>query len=227
MKGSKGLIRLLVHDLKTPITSVIAACGIQVEKLPEGPLLSLARILVRGVASLDGRIDGLIDLAKGEVGGLRLKRKAVDPLALLQRAYEDTAPFLWRRGQSLTLNMPPLLPVIRADEDRLRQVILNLLQSSSKFTAEGGQIILRARESEGSLLVEVVNTGPGIADEEQHRLFEPYCLVESNGSRVSRLGLGLARCKTLVEMHGGQMWAKSRHGMGCTFGFSVPVEAPV
>ncbi|NQT48037.1 MAG: ATP-binding protein, partial [Chloroflexi bacterium] len=106
------------------------------------------------------------------------------------------------------------------------QVILNLLQNSSKFTPDGGQIVLRARGSENNLLVEIVDTGPGIADEEQHRL-EPYYRLESNGKRVSGLGLGLALCRILVEMHGGQIWVKRRSGIGSTFGFSVPVEAPV
>jgi len=224
---SMEFIRLLVHELKTPITSMMAATELLVDKLPEGPLPSLARVLGRGAASLDSRIDELIDLAKSEVGMLRLNRKTVDPLALVQRACEDTAPAVWKRGQSLTLNAPPLLPMIYADEERLRQVILNLLQNSSKFTPDGGQIVLRARGSENNLLVEIVDTGPGIADEEQHRLFEPYYRLESNGKRVSGLGLGLALCRILVEMHGGQIWVKRRSGIGSTFGFSVPVEAPV
>lgn len=224
---SKEFIKLLVHELKTPITSMIAACELLIDRLPEGPLLSLAKSLGRGASSLDGRVDELLDLAKIEVGMLRLNRKLVDPLALVQKVYEDMAPAIGKHGQSLTLNAPLLLPKVYADEDRLRQVILNLLHNSSKFTPDGGQIILRTREQGGNLLVEVVDTGPGIADEEQHRLFEAYYQVESNGKRVSGLGLGLALCKSLVEMHGGQIWVKSRSGEGSTFGFSMPLEIPV
>jgi len=226
ISDSKEFIRVLVHELKSPVSSMMAACEILMDRLPEGALRSLARTLSRGADILNSRVDELIDLARNEVGILRLERKPVDPLALLRKVFDDMAPAIWNREQSITLNTPPLLPTVYADEGRLYQVIVNLLQNSSKFTPAGGQIILRAREHEGSLLVEVVDSGPGIAEEDQQRLFEPYYRVESNGRRVSGLGLGLTLCKALVEMHGGRIWVNSRLGEGSVFGFSVPLGTP-
>ena len=111
-----------------------------------------------------------------------------------------------------------------ADEDRLRQIILNLLSNASKFTPDGGKIILRAREKAANLILEVEDTGPGISDKDQKWLFEPYYRVERERERISGLGLGLALSKTLVELHGGQIWVKSQVGQGSTFGFSLPLE---
>jgi len=104
--------------------------------------------------------------------------------------------------------------------------VLNLLNNAFKFTPAGGKITLRAKQEDGNLVVEVKDTGPGIAEEDQQRIFEPYQRKESDRERLSGLGLGLALCKTLVELHRGRIWIKSRAGRGSTFGFSLPLEGP-
>ena len=114
--------------------------------------------------------------------------------------------------------------MVWADETRLRQVVLNLLSNACKFTPEGGKITLRAREGDATLVVEVQDTGVGIAEEEQQRLFEPYYRVADDRQQFKGLGLGLTLCKMLVELHGGQIWVESHVGKGSTFGFSVPLE---
>lgn len=217
--------RALVHELKTPLTPVLASSDLLVSELYEEPFLSLAKNINRGACALNDRIDELLDLARGEVGMLQLKLKPVDPLPLLQTIADEMASVASSRGQSLLLDLPPSLPLVRADEGRLRQVVLNLLSNACKFTPKGGKVILRARKEDVYLIVEVEDTGPGIAEEEQQHLFEPYHRLDSNKERYSGLGLGLALCKTLVELHGGQIWLKSQKGKGSTFSFSVPLEA--
>jgi signal transduction histidine kinase len=187
--------------------------------------MSIAENIHRGATNLSNRIDELLDLAKVEIGTLRLNREALDVLPLLQRVGDDMAVVAKSAGQSLTLELPSSLPRVWADEDRLRQVLLNLLINASKFTQEGGKIVLRARERNGSLVVEVEDNGPGIPKEDQARLFQPYHRQLSDREHLSGLGLGLALCKNIVELHDGEIWVNSEAGKGSTFGFSIPLVA--
>ena len=215
--------RALVHELKTPLTSVIASSELLTSELPEGPLLRMARNIGRSADNLNKRVDELFDVARGELGMLQLSLTSVDPLPLLQELADEMGPVASNRQQSLALEVPSSLPPVWADGDRLRQVVFNLLGNACKFTGEGGKITLKAREEGDKLIVEVEDTGPGIGEEEQQRLFTAYYRVEGDGKRPRGLGLGLALCKTLVELHGGQIWVRSKKGVGSTFGFSVPL----
>jgi signal transduction histidine kinase len=134
------------------------------------------------------------------------------------------SPVAFDRGQTLVTELPNSLPLVKADEVRLRQIVLNLLNNALKFTQEGGKIILRVTQKADSLIIEVEDNGPGIDDKEQAHLFEPYRRLEASEERLSGLGLGLALCKTLVELHGGKIWAKSQAGKGSIFTFSIPLK---
>ncbi len=216
--------RALAHELKTPLTPVLASVDSLLSEIRDERLLSLARNISRGASNLNSRIDELMDLARGEVGILQLSAEHVDLLPLLREVGESVAPVAAGQGQSLVLDLPTALSTVRADVSRVHQILLNLLENAVKFTPKGGKITLRAREREGFLVVEVQDTGRGMSRGEQTRVFEPYHRRERDTSRFSGLGLGLALCKTLVELHGGQIWAKSRVGKGSTFAFSLPLE---
>lgn len=215
--------RALVHELKTPLTPVLSSSELLATELHEEPWVSIARNIHRGAANLNNRIDELLDLARGEIGMLQLDPKEVDALQLLHGIAEDMAVVVSDNGQSLVLALAPSLPLVWADEERLRQVVLNLLINASKFTPEGGKITLKAKEKDGALVVEVQDTGQGISEEEQQRLFQPYHRQINDRERLSGLGLGLALCKYLVELHGGKIWVESQVGKGSTFSFSVPL----
>ena len=215
--------RALVHELKTPLTPVLSSSELLATELHEEPWVSIARNIHRGAANLNNRIDELLDLARGEIGMLQLDPKEVDALQLLHEIADDMTVVVSDNGQSLVLALAPSLPLVWADEERLRQVVLNLLINASKFTPEGGKITLKAKEKDGALVVEVQDTGQGISEEEQQRLFQPYHRQINDRERLSGLGLGLALCKYLVELHGGKIWVESQVGKGSTFGFSVPL----
>jgi two-component system aerobic respiration control sensor histidine kinase ArcB len=219
--------RALVHELKTPLTPVLSSSELLYSELREEPWMSIAENIHRGATNLSNRIDELLDLAKVEIGTLRLNREALDVLPLLQRVAADMAVVAKSAGQSLTLELPSSLPRVWADEDRLRQVLLNLLINASKFTQEGGKIILSARKQNGSLVVEVEDNGPGIPKEDQGRLFRPYHRQLSDREHLSGLGLGLALSKNIVELHDGEIWVNSEVGEGSTFGFSIPLVTAV
>lgn len=215
--------RVLVHELKTPLTSLAASSGLLASELPEGPLLRMAKNINRSVNDLNNRIDELLDVAKGELGMLTLRPTSLDPLRMLQELAEEMGSAVINKHQSLILDLPSTLPPVWANKDRLRQVVLNLLNNACKFTGEEGTITLKAREEGNSLIVEIEDTGPGISKVEQNRLFTAYYRGEGDKEHFSGLGLGLALCKTLVELHGGQIWVRSKPSKGCVFGFSIPV----
>jgi signal transduction histidine kinase len=217
--------RALVHELKTPVTPVMASSELLLQKLKDEPLYGLAQNINQGANNLNRRIDELLDLARGEVGMLKLNPEPMDPRRLLQRIVDEETPVAMRNRQTLTARLPDSLPVAVADEERFRQIVLNLVNNAVKFTPPGGKIALKARLESDTLVVEVQDNGVGISKEEQKLLFEPYRSLESEHERLSGLGLGLSLSKKLVELHGGQIWVKSEKGKGSTFGFSIPLVA--
>ena len=218
--------RALVHELKTPLTPIMSSSELLVTGLHQEPWMSVARNIQRGAANLNRRIDELLDLARGEIGMLRLRAGRVNILLLLHQIAEEMAVVTGSFRQSLKTDLPENLSDVWGDEDRLRQVILNLLINATKFTPEGGIITLQAREKDSYVIVSVRDTGRGIPPEEQPHLFQPYHRQPGDLEHLSGLGLGLALAKNLVELHGGRIWAESHVGTGSTFSFSVPMAPP-
>jgi PAS domain S-box-containing protein len=225
MKRRVEFTRALAHELKTPLTPMLISSQVLASELKEGPLLSLARNINKGALNLNSRIDELLDVAKGEIGLLHLQPQTLDIVPLLKEVAEYVTPLASKRSQSLVLELPDSLPLIKADKGRVRQVLMNLLNNAFKFTPDGGKITLRALNKDDSLVIEVEDNGPGIERKGQQHLFEPYHPMGVDEEHLSSLGLGLALCKMLVQLHGGQIWAKSQPGKGSTFGFSLPLEA--
>ena len=217
--------RALVHELKTPLTPIMSSSDLLVSGLKEEPWLSVAQNIQRGAINLNRRIGELLDLARGEIGMLRLNPKRVDMMMLLQHLGSEMSAVASGNGQSLKVELPESLSPPWADSDRLRQVTQNLLVNATKFTPEGGTITLRAKEENGSIVVEVQDTGYGIPEEEQRRLFRPYHRQTGDREHLSGLGLGLALCKNLVQLHGGRIWVRSQEGKGSTFSFSIPINS--
>ncbi len=216
--------RALVHELKTPLTPVLFSSELLADELKEEPWLSIARNIHRGANNLNNRIDELLDLARVEIGSLKLNPKLVNLHQLLNNIANLMEALIAKNRQNMILDIPATLPEVWADEERLQQIILNLLVNASKFTPEGGTITLASRVTEDSFLVEVKDTGIGIPKNEQKRIFEPYHSRRTDRQRLSGLGLGLSLCKFLVELHGGKIWVESQTGKGSTFTFSIPLK---
>ena len=215
--------RALAHELKTPLTPMLMSSQVLASELKDEPLLSLARNISRGASNLNSRIDELLDLARGEIGMLQLRTELFDIRELLKEVVEYSSPVALSRSQSLVLKPPDSRLLVKADKGRVRQVLLNLLNNALKFTPEEGKITLKAVRKGPQLIIEVRDSGPGISEEEQQDLFEPYHRAPKNGEQLSGLGLGLALCKVLVELHGGRISVKSRPGKGSTFSFTLPL----
>ena len=128
-----------------------------------------------------------------------------------------------RRGIALGATIDSPVGSIRADERKIKQVVLNLLSNALKFTAEGGRIDIGATMNDGMVEVSVADTGVGIAPEDQEAVFEEFRQVGTADKKVEGTGLGLALCRKFVELHGGRIWVKSRVGQGSRFTFTLPV----
>jgi signal transduction histidine kinase len=214
-----------VHELKTPITPVLAASELLLEESKGDPFTSLAQSIYRGASNLNRRIDELLDLARSEIGTLKLNRLSIDPIPVIQEIVAGAMALALERGQHLDLELPPSLPTIQVDLDRFTQIIQNILDNALKFTPGGGLITIRGKVDGANLIIEVQDTGSGLSKEEQQRLFDPYHRLPGDRERFSGLGLGLALSKKFVELHGGQIWVKSKKGAGSTFGFSLPLKS--
>jgi len=215
----------IAHELKTPLTSIIVGAELLSEELQGGvpePQQRLAENIVRSAHSLETNLDELLDITKMR----SLVEVQLSPLnirGLIEQVTEYLKPIAERKEQSLIVDLPHFLPSVNADARRLEQVLRNLLMNAVKFTPPGGRINLRASKQGGSLVVEIQDSGIGIAKETQAGLFEPYYRGEADRELFPGVGLGLALSKQIVELHGGKIWVDSQPGKGSTFAFSLPL----
>lgn len=220
-------IDTLSHELKTPLTSIIAAAGLLAEELEAGGDSSHQRLIqtiIQNSNTLETRLAELLDIVKTGSGEIQLKLEPVDIRSLLRGTGMQISPLIQGKGQRLHIDLPPSLPIIRGDGQRLEQVVLNLLNNATKFSEEGRNIVLKARCHDTEIVVEVQDSGIGIAPEKQPRLFKPYSRLDADRQRHPGLGLGLALAKQVVELHGGKIWVESEPGKGSVFSFSLPLR---
>jgi signal transduction histidine kinase len=217
----------IAHELKTPLTSIIASAGLLSEEIQgeaQEPQRRLVQNILHSAHLLEERLSELLDVAKAEVSKLQLRVQPVRIESVIQDVTWQIEPHIKRKSQHFTVDLPNSLPVIEADANRLEQVLLNLLTNASKFTHEGENITLRARKRDDNLVIEVQDSGIGISSENQAHLFQPYYRVESDRQRYPGLGLGLALARQIVELHGGRIWVTSELGKGSTFSVSLPLK---
>ncbi len=218
-------IDTLSHELKTPLTSIIAAAGLLAEELENSADRSsqkLIQTIIQNASTLEKRLVELLDIVKTGSGKIQLQLEPVDMKSLVQGTCVQITPLLQGKGHKLTTDLPAALPLIHGDGPRLEQVLLNLMTNAVKFTPPGGSISIKAWEENGGITVAVRDNGIGIAREEQSRLFKPYSRVSSDRQHQPGLGLGLALAKQVVELHSGKIWVESEAGSGSTFSFHLP-----
>jgi len=129
-----------------------------------------------------------------------------------------------RRGIELGRIVDERLGIIRADERKVKQVLLNLLSNALKFTPEGGKITVSAGVQDGVAEIAVADTGVGIEPEDQETVFEEFRQVGTASKKVEGTGLGLAISRKFIELHGGKIWVRSQIGSGSTFAFTLPLR---
>ena len=213
------------HELRTPLNAIIGFSQVLRKQL-FGPVNDKqAEYLDDILASsrhLLSLIDDVLDLAKVEAGQIELQ---VAPFSLpetLERGVVIVRERATKGGVRVSLESEPDVQTAMGDESRIRQVLFNLLSNAVKFTPSGGSIDVTARRVDGEFRVSVADTGPGIATEDQERIFEEFQQAELGKQQREGTGLGLALSKRLVELHQGRIWVDSEVGKGSTFTFTLP-----
>jgi signal transduction histidine kinase len=224
----------IAHELRTPLTVMQG----QVEALLDGvfPLTSEQLMPIHDQTVLMSRlVTDLRDLALAEAGKLNLERRPTDLGALARRVAAAVEPVAAEKGINLVVEMRPDLPVVLADADRLRQVLHNLLSNALRHTPAAGRIAIAVDKGAApkmspsqaaALQVTVSDTGSGIAAEDLPYIFDRFYRADRARSQDDGgSGLGLTIARTIVESHGGRIWASSRPGRGTQIAFTVPVAS--
>lgn len=215
------------HELKTPLTSIKGFSQNLLDGLT-GPLNEKQqRYLTRVLENSDRlirMIEALLDRTRIETGRLDLIPGEIDLGHCVVDAVEQLRLLAQAKQQTLEAVPPPVSLMVWADRDRLIQIVTNLVQNAVKFTPEGGSIVVTVRqENQTFAWVSVRDTGPGIPPEFLDQIFDPFFRVKQARSGTKGLGLGLSIVRTLVELHGGTIAARSESGQGAELYFTIPV----
>jgi len=215
------------HELRTPLNAIIGFSEVLTERmfgeLNEKQDEYLKDIYASGQHLLS-LINDILDLSKIEAGRMELELADFDLPNAIDNALTLMRERAGRRGITLGREIDARVGTIRADERKVKQVMLNLLSNAIKFTPEGGRIDVRAAMNRDTVEVSVTDTGTGIAPEDQAAIFEEFRQVGTADKKVEGTGLGLALSRKFIELHGGRVWVKSQVGAGSTFTFTIPVR---
>ena len=215
------------HELRTPLNAIIGFSEVLTDRmfgeLNEKQEEYLKDIYASGTHLLS-LINDILDLSKIEAGRMELELSDFHLPTALDNALMLVRERAGRRNITLGTSVDERLGELRADERKIRQVVLNLLSNAIKFTAEGGRIEVTAVPKDGFVEVSVSDTGVGIAPEDQERVFEEFRQVGTADKKAEGTGLGLTLCRKFVELHDGRIWVKSQVGAGSTFTFTIPVR---
>ncbi|MFC1925981.1 ATP-binding protein [Chloroflexota bacterium] len=228
IKREADFIATLTHELKTPLTPIRASGELLAEEFHKDPgnvHAKLADNILRSAHNLDSKISEMLELAKVQSPGFKLKRKALEIKPLINEVVDQLKPVAKDKVQGLNLKIPPALPKIKADDYQLKRVIYSLLLNAILLTPMGGSVDLAVKKQKSELVIDIKDAGKGFSPKEQKHLFEVY--HASEGDRQGRpleLRLRLAICKRLVDLHKGRIWVESREGKGSTFSFTVPLS---
>ena len=218
----------VTHELRTPLTSIRALT----ELMRDEPGMDAAQrqqflgLVVAESERLSRLVNQVLDMAKIESGHAEWLSAEVDLAALLRQALLTTAELFRERDATVALQLPPIPPpALRADPDRLLQVLLNLLGNAAKFVPNpGGQVVVRLLERDGQVHVEVQDNGPGVPPAQEALVFEKFRQGGDGSNRPQGTGLGLPISRKIIEHFGGTLWLRQEPGQGACFGFSLPLS---
>jgi signal transduction histidine kinase len=221
---------MAAHDLRNTIATIQTYSDFVLEETAGAlrqELFEFISIIGTSSESMLHMVDDLLDLSVIESGGLKLDLQPVDLSKLLERNLTLNRVLAGKKHIRIDLDAPVPSCTVRADPQKIDQVLNNLVSNAVKFSHEGAVVLVRAQISPPEVAIHVIDTGPGIPEAELEGLFRPFrrtSLKTSAGERST--GLGLAIVKRIVEGHGGRVWVRSTVGSGSVFSFSLPIAEP-
>jgi GAF domain-containing protein/anti-sigma regulatory factor (Ser/Thr protein kinase) len=216
------------HELRTPMNAVLGYTRMLLMnvygELPE-KVRDVHQRIDKSGRHLLGLINDVLDFSKIEAGQLTLANNLYSLKEVVQAVVASMQPLATEKNLPLNVAVPADLPPISGDERRISQVLMNLVGNAIKFT-DSGEVRVEVTMADGSFLVSVLDTGPGIAERDQQNIFEEFRQAQSSTTqKKGGTGLGLAIAKRIVELHGGKIWVESEVGKGSKFTFTLPVSA--
>ncbi len=213
------------HELRTPLNAIIGFSEVLLERM-FGELNERQDDYLRDIWS-SGRhllelLNDILDLSKIEAGQMVLNRSEFAIRESLEYCLSMVRERALKQRILLSLEVDPQVGLLDADRLRFRQVVLNLLSNAVKFTPDAGRVDVRASIRDQDLVVEVADTGPGVAAEDRQRIFDSFQQGARLSGQAEGTGLGLTLSKRILELHGGRIWVESEAGKGSTFGFALP-----
>jgi len=214
------------HELRTPLNSIIGFSGILARKMA-GPLTSEQQTQIdmihRSGKHLLDLVDSVLDLSKIEAGKTDIARETFDLSSLLYGVVETMHPIVDGKGLELIVNATASSEPFYSDEGKVKQILLNLLGNAVKFTNAGRVTIRFERHQDGTAVITVKDTGPGISQTNLRRIFEPFTRIyTSDGPEFKGHGLGLTLAQRYAQLLGGAITVTSKVGEGSTFTLTLP-----
>lgn len=219
------------HELRTPLNSIIGFSRVIMKGI-DGPVTDLQQQDLSAIYNagqhLLNMINDILDISKIEAGKMELAFDDVELPSIIDSVLSTARGLVKDKQVKLITEVEDNLPIITADPTRIRQILLNLISNSAKFT-DDGSITMIARKQENQkggheIYLAVADTGTGIAEEDQHKLFVPFSQVDGSPTRkVEGTGLGLSITRLLIDLHGGEIGVDSELGKGSTFWFTLPL----
>ncbi|MCB0208578.1 MAG: response regulator [Anaerolineae bacterium] len=221
------------HELRTPLNMIIGYSEVILQSpeiygpsLPQALLADLT-VVFKNAEHLSDLIDDVLDLTEIETEQMALTKAEAPLHKIVEAATVAVRPLFESKGLYLKTEVSKDLPPLFCDRTRIREVLLNLLSNAGRFTEQGG-VQIRAVQKEQDLVVTVTDTGPGIAEEDKDKLFQPFQQLSSSvRQQYGGSGLGLNISKRFIELHGGDIWVDSTPGVGTTFSFRLPIALPM
>jgi signal transduction histidine kinase len=217
------LVSVVSHELRTPLASVVGFAELlRTRELADAQRQQYLTVILEEGRRLTALINDFLDLQRMESGRQDIVPRSLDLQPLLEQVVTAAGPDPLR---PIDVEIPSGLRSVRADPDRVQQVIANLISNARKYSPAGGPIHVSAREADGQVIVSVVDNGLGVPPEAIPRMFEKFFRIDNSDRRaITGTGLGLAICRKIVEAHGGRVWAESDGlGHGSRFSFTLPL----
>jgi K+-sensing histidine kinase KdpD len=230
-QAREDLSRMIIHDLRSPLTAVTTSLKLMTEIVPKEsdirPLVETtadsSRRVIRKILS---RVDSLLDISRMESGFINLDTKPTELATLVDSVCIELSPLAHELNITIVTEIPEDLPLLAIDADKVERVLLNLLDNALKFAPMGSSVTIRAHpdsDKAGFSRTDVIDCGPGVPDEYKTRLFDRFVQVEGRSGKRRGSGLGLSFCRLVAEGHGGRIWIEDNPGGGSIFSMTLPV----